>query len=1018
MSDPPTGTVTFFFTDIEGSTHLLQHLGDVRYAQVLADQRRIMRAAFAHWRGHEFHTEGDAFLVAFPTAADAVAAAAAALRALAAHPWPDGAPVRVRVGLHTGEAILVGEGYVGLDVHRTNRVMSAGYGGQVLLSQATREHLDGNLPEGLSLRDLGEHRLKDLTTPEHLYQLVIPGLPGTFPPPKTLDAVSNNLPIQQTSFIGRERETEEVKHLLRSSRLVTLMGPGGAGKTRLAIQVAADLIEDFKHGAWLVELEPLRDPNLVVQTIATTLGVREVAGRALLESLIDYLQPKSLLLVVDNCEHLVESCAGTLGALLRVCPTLRVLATSRDALGVAGEATFQIPPLARPDARRRYSVDELAQFAAVRLFVERAVQSDSAFALNDSNASPVARITQRLDGIPLAIELAAAQVSTLSAADIDTRLNDRFLLLTGGRSALPHHQTLRATIDWSYDLLGAGERPLFRRLSVFSGGFALDAVEAICGWDEVDVVDLLDVLTHLVDKSLVHTEARDGDVRYRMLETVRQYGQEKLVEAEEAESLRRRHMAWFLELAEQHEPELRGPEQIQALEALEVEVDNLRAALQWGGSAGEARADGMRLAAALGRFWEMRGYLSEGLEWLEGFLRVGGGPPSDSRARALYGAAVLALRQGDYTKSEALSSESLRIFRSRGEARGTALSLNLLGLLARNRADIGKAQQYLDESLEISRAAGLPWPRAEALSIMGLTMRRAGNMDGAQTCATESLELWRETGDKRGLAASVSHLGTVARYFADYERARALHEESLALQREIGDKLEITASLISLGAVALEQGDNDRATELFGESLALSEEMGNKFGAAASLGNLAIVARHQGNHEQARQLLERSKDLWHQLDDKHSMAITTRIQAMVATAQGNHAQAVSLFQESLALSQPLGDRLGIAESMEGLAAVAIAEGQAERAVRLLGAAEALREAAHTPIRPADLAEHRGIVAAAQAAVREQTFQRLWAEGRAMSLEQAVASASAVDLAHPAIPDSIDVPAGSADAIMR
>ena len=995
MPDPPTGTVTFFFTDIEGSTHLLQHLGDDRYAQVLADQRLIMRAAFANWRGHEFHTEGDAFLVAFTTAADAVGAAAEALRALAAHTWPDGAPVRVRIGLHTGEATLAGGGYLGLDVHRTNRVMGAGYGGQVLLSQATREHLNGNLPDGVTLRDLGEHRLKDLTHPEHLYQLVIAGLPATFPPPKTLDIVSNNLPIQQTSFIGREREIEEVKLLIKAGRLVTLMGPGGAGKTRLAIQVAADLIEEFKHGAWLIELVSLRDPALVVQTIASTLGVREVAGRALLDSLIDYMQPKTLLLVMDNCEHLVESCAVTLSALLRVCPNLRVLATSRDALGVAGEATYQIPPLARPDARRRYSVEELAAFAAVRLFVERAVQGDPVFALNESNATPVARITQRLDGIPLAIELAAAQVSALSPAEIDARLNDRFLLLTGGRSNLPHHQTLRATIDWSYDLLGDVERPLFRRLSVFSGGFPLDAAEAVCAGDEIDVIDLLDTLTHLVDRSLVHTDTLRGDVRYRMLETVRQYGQEKLVEAAEAEPLRDRHMAWFLELAERHEPKLRGPEQVHALEALDVEVDNLRAALQWGSSAGERREDGVRMAAALSRFWEMRGYLSEGLEWLDGLLRASGSASSDSRARALYGAAVLALRQGDYAKAATLCEECLRIFRSRGDARGTALSLNLLGLLARNRADIAMAQQYLDESLEITREAGLRWPRAEALSILGLTMRRAGNMDGAQDCASESLTLWRDIGDKRGLAASVSHLGTVARYFADYERARAYHEESLALQREIGDKLEITTSLISLGVVAMEQGDNGRATELFRESLALSEEMGNRFGAAASLGNLAIVARHQGNQEEARQLLERSKELWRQLDDKHSLAITTRIQAMVATAQGNRDQAVALYQESLALSQPLGDRLGIAESMEGLAAIAVAEGQAERATRLLGGAEALREAAQTPIRPADRVEHESIVRAVRAVVKEETFKRLWAEGRAMPIEQAVADAAQI-----------------------
>ena len=997
MPDPPTGKVTFFFTDIEGSTHLLQHLGDQRYAHVLADQRRIMRAVFQDWRGHEFHTEGDAFLVAFAKASDAVGAAAAALQALAAHTWPEGAPVRVRIGLHTGEAVPAGGGYLGLDVHRTNRVMSAGYGGLVVLSQATREDLGSAVPDGVTLRDLGEHRLKDLAHPEHLYQLVIPGLPAEFPPPKTLDVVSNNLPIQQTSFIGREQEIEEVKRLLGASRLVTLMGAGGAGKTRLSIQVAADLTDGFKHGAWLVELEPIRDPNLVVQTMASTLGVREVAGRALLDSLTDYLQLKTLLLVVDNCEHLVESCALTLGALLRVCPNLRVLATSRDALGVAGEATYRIPPLSRPDARRRHSVEELAQFAAVRLFVERAVQSNPQFALGENNAGPVARITQRLDGIPLALELAAAQVTALSAAEIDARLNDRFQVLTGGRSHLPHHQTLRATIDWSYDLLGETERPLFRRLSVFSGGFALEAAEEICAGGEIDVIDLLDLLTRLVDKSLVVAEGLNGEVRYRMLETVRQYGQEKLVEAENAESLQRRHMAWFRELAEQNEERLRGPEQIRALEVLEGDVDNLRAALQWGRSPGAGRDGGMRLAAALSRFWLLRGYVSEGRAWLDEALAAPADDLPQVQARALYAAVALSFAQGEYAYAWIRAEEALFLFRQERDDAGAALTLNVMGNVCRNRGDYERAEQLLKESAEIGRRLSSTWPLAESLNLLGLVARRRGDHATAQVFFSESLALWREIGDRWGLAASLGHLGVVARYQRDYPRSRELHEESLALRRELGDKFDMTSSMISLGTVALEQEDYDRAHDLFTEALEVGRELGYKVVVGAALGNLGIVAFHRGDHARAAALIEESKAMWAELDDRRAIAGALTLLGTVAHAEGNQVRAAALHREGLGLHVGLGNTIGIAESLEGLAYVGIASGLSATAAGLLGFSEALRRTNGIPLPPSDRPAYERAVSALRAQMEEQAFAAAWQQGRTMSIEQAVETSRQIEI---------------------
>ena len=419
----PTGSVTFLFTDIEGPTGLLQHLGDQRYAEILLEYHKIVRAAFEAGGGYEVDTQGDSSLIAFGSAHSAAATAAAAQRAINAHHWPEGAPIRVRMGLHTGDPTVAGGRYFGLDVHRAARIMAVGYGGQILLSQATHDLVKQALPDDLTVRDLGEHRLKDLARLEHIFQIVIPGLPAEFPALKTLDVISNNLPIQLTTFIGREREIEEVKRSLGASRLLTLMGAGGSGKTRLAVQVAADLIEQFEKGVWLVELAPVSDPSLVVQAVAATFRVREASGRTLMDLLANYLDSKSLLLILDHCEHLAAACAELAGALLHACPNLRIVATSRAALGVAGEAIYHVPPLSCPDPTQVRSLDQLGQFEAVQLFVERTVGSRPRFVLTEANRRAVADICYRLDGLPLAIELAAARVKVLTVDQIAARLH-------------------------------------------------------------------------------------------------------------------------------------------------------------------------------------------------------------------------------------------------------------------------------------------------------------------------------------------------------------------------------------------------------------------------------------------------------------------------------------------------------------------------------------------------------------------------------------------------------------------
>ncbi len=987
----PTGTVTFLFTDIEGSTELLQRVGDQPYKGLLEQHHRLMRESFEPRGGREVDTQGDAFFVAFPDATGAIAAAVAAQHAMGLHSWPEGVKIRVRMGMHTGEPTLGPGGYVGIDVHRAARICSAGYGQQILISERTFSQAEAALPDGVALRDLGEHRLKDLARPEHLFQVIIPGLPAEFPPLKSLDIRTTNLPsIELTSFVGREREMAAVKQQLSTSRLVTLMGPGGAGKTRLALQVAADLFETFPKGVWLAELAPLSDPSLVTQTVATVLGVREVSGRPLLETLIDYLRTRDLLILLDNCEHLIEATAQLAGALLRGCSKLRLLATSREALRTAGEATFRVPSLVSPDPRRVTSVEELMQADATRLFLERAALSNPRFVVTEANAPAVAQICRCLDGIPLAIELAAARVKVLPVEQIARRLDDRFRLLTSGfRTSLPHHQTLRAAVDWSYDLLSEGEKVLFRRLAVFPGGFLLEAAEAVCAGDGLSVEDVLDLVSRLVDKSLLITEAVDGDIRYRILETIRHYSRGRLVDSGEADTIRDRHLRWYQDLAGRAAPELQGADQLVWLERLEQEHDNLRAALEW---AREDRIDaGLQLAGALYRFWGLRGFLSEGREWLEGLLAKGQGASTGARANAAYGAGLLAFAQGDYDRAEVASSESLRWYHQIGDTPGMVLSLNTLGIVARNRGEYQKARVLLDESLTLSRQSGHTWALAEALNILGVTARRQGDRESATAMFEESLARWRVLADKWGLASSLGHLGVVARLQGDYERARALHEESLALRRQLGDKQYIAAALSSLGIVARHLGDYEQAGALFDESLVLSRELGDKLSIAATLCTLGLVVHRQGDDDRAAALLRESLALSREQGDKLNYAAALCNLGFVTARQGDIEQAAALHNESLDLFRELGNTPGIADCLLGRAIVAMAKGQPESVACLLGAAEAVcRGRASLP--PSDQAEHDRAIEAVRALLSDDAFAAAWARGQAMSPEEAIEEA--------------------------
>lgn len=826
MPGLPTGTVTFLFTDIEGSTRLLARLGD-RYASILAACRQLLRTSCADQNGREIGTEGDGFFAAFSTARDALAAAVSAQRALSARSWPDGADVRIRMGIHTGEAALTDAGYVGIDVHVAARICAAAHGGQVLLSQAAAL-LTGNLPPGIALRHMGSHRLKDLADPQPLFQLVSERLRSDFPLLRTLDNLPNNLPHQLTSFVGRDREVAEIKTLLSGTRLLTLTGAGGSGKTRLALQVVADLLDQYPDGVWLTELASLSVPALLPQAAASVLGVAERPGRPLDETLLEHLRSRSMLLVFDNCEHLLQACASLVDVILRRCPHVRVLATSREGLGIAGELTFRVPSLSLPDPGVS-GPDDLMRYEAARLFVERAKASNVKFRLTEGNVRAVAQVCGRLDGIPLALELAAARVNVLTVEQLAARLDDRFAVLTAGsRVALPRQQTLRATMDWSYDLLSESERTVLRRFSAFVGGCPLEAAEAVCSGPGIEPQDVLDLLTLLVNKSLVIAETPGAEVRYRMLETIRQYAQERLRASGEAAESQRRHRHWYLRLAQQAAERIVGPEQLMWLNRLELEHENLRAALEWRSPEAADAERRLRLAGALVRFWDYHTHWGEGRTWLEAALAGSHEMKSTARTTALAGAGFMAWRQGDYRSALALYDECLVLARELGDQKSVAEALEGQGLVAVLNGRFDSATTLLEESLDLAQRLEDSWLIASVSAQLAAVSRWKGDYAKAVALCERSLAMYRLLGGKRGIAYSLRLLAHAVRLSGDLARAADLYRESLTLFRETGDKWVATECIEGLALIANAQGDEVRAARLLGTVEAARELFGIK----------------------------------------------------------------------------------------------------------------------------------------------------------------------------------------------
>jgi predicted ATPase/class 3 adenylate cyclase/DNA-binding CsgD family transcriptional regulator len=829
MAEPPSGTVTFLLTDIEGSTTLWEEASEAMRV-ALARHDALFELAVRQRGGVDVKPrgEGDSRFAVFAAAPDAIAAAMAIQRAFAAEPWPTPRPIKVRIGLHTGRAEVRDNDYYGSTVNRCARIRSLGHGGQVLVSEATAALVRDDLSDGMTLHELGEHRLKDLTRPERLFQVVSPELGAELRPLASLDAGTHNLPVQPTSLLGRERDVEEVCARLRNgARLVTLTGPGGTGKTRLGLQVAAELLDAVEHGAYLVLLAPISDPALVASTIAQTIGAPDAGGTPPLDVLKAYLREREMVLLLDNFEQILPA-ATDVADLLASCPRLTVLVTSRAPLQIGGEHEYPVPPLDLPDRTAAPSVDELARNPAVALFVERASAIKPDFALTETNATAIAQICTRLDGLPLAIELAAARSRLLSPEAMLPRLGSSLALLTGGRRDLPARQrTLRDTIAWSYNLLPEAERRLFWRLGVFAGGFTLEAAEAICDHQADLGIDVLDGIEALAANSLLRRDEGSARApRFTMLETIRELAVEYLNANAEGQAIRARHLAWCGDLVERGASARPGQSRGEWLDQLEIEHANIRSALNWSLDPSGGLDFGLRLALTLsGTFWPIRGHFHEARRWLSTILaRVSS--PVAGRATALNRAGYLAVRQSDYAAATPLLEEALVIWRSLGDSVGVATTLQTLATAAHHQRDYDRAWSMFEESLALHRQSHNLAGTEMALLYFADLARDCSRYVESAAAYEEGRAIAEQRGDTHGVAYALRGLGHVARSRGAYPQARTLLHDSLRLLKELRDRRCIPLCLEGIACLAVGPSWAERAARLLGAAHVTQEATG------------------------------------------------------------------------------------------------------------------------------------------------------------------------------------------------
>ena len=909
----------------------------------MARHERLLRRLVVAHRGDVVKGMGDGVLAVFASANDALSAAIEIQLEL----HREGA-VRARVGLHTGEAEFRNNDYYGLAVNRCQRVMAAAHGGQIVLTLATKEVLARPLPNGVTVLDLGRHRLRDVAEALRLFQVAHPDLRADFPPLRGADTFAHNLPAELTGFVGREVELAETTSALDSSRLVTLTGIGGGGKSRLALRAAADLLEDAPGGVWLVELAFLAEPGLVPRLIAQAVGVPEEPGRRLLDSVVIRLRDAPALLVLDNCEHLLEASAQAADQLLRAVPGLKILATSRQRLGVPGETVYVVSPMSVPDEAESRSPEGAIRHDAVRLFAQRAGQAVSGFRVTDANCVDVGRICRAVDGIPLALELAAGRVAGLSVGQIADRLAGRLEIVGGSGGTAEHrHRTMLATLDWSHDLLSPQERELLAQLAAFRGSFDLEQVEAICDVEGLD--ELLGPVMALVDKSLLTRDPATG--RYRLLEPVRRYAWDKLVETGQDDALARRHAAYFAAMVEGAASGA-DADQSTRLDRLEQEHDNLRAALRWSLEAGEGDL-ALRIGSEAWDFWKLRGHVTEGRTWLEQALEASQDAPPAVLARALRGAGDLAAGQGDDQRAREYLVRSLELAERLGDDAGAAATLTRLAGLPHRRGDLGEATRLLEDALARARRSGDPLRLGHILASLALLSEDQGRTAEAEAYVTEALENRGKTRDLYVATDALLAEGEIGINRGDWDRARRALEEALQAARNAGFTDVISWATAYLGKLAVVEGQIDEGERLLSEGLAMFQKLGHPLGASWAMRHLGRAALEQGDATRAEALLR---------------------------------EALRISLEQVRPDVPL--------VLQAIAELEERRGSWERAATLSGAAEATRQrmGLNLPTR------EQSVASAAKDALRArlgaERFEELAGRGAVMSLEEAGAYAGA------------------------
>jgi predicted ATPase/class 3 adenylate cyclase/DNA-binding CsgD family transcriptional regulator len=1020
----PAGTVTFLLTDIEGSSRMWEQDPNAAAAAV-GRHDELLGAAITHHGGMRpvDQGEGDSMLAVFARAADAVAAALQAQRAIAAERWPTAEPLRVRMAIHTGDAQFRDDGnYAGPALNRCARLRDLGHGGQILLSRATHDLVCDHLPEGAAVRDLGSYQLRDLDRPEHVFQLCHAELSPRFPPLRSSAGGRTNLPHQLTTFVGRERELAALAQLVPASRLVTLTGAGGCGKTRLAVEVAAGLLDEFADGVWWVDLAALSDPDLLPGAVASAMGIPETSGAPLMDVLAGVLAGRRTLVVLDNCEHLVDACAALCQSLLEAGPRLVVLATSREPLGLEGETTWRVPSLTV--AEETAPTTSLIDCEAARLFVDRAIHARPTFRLSDEGARTLVRICRRLDGIPLAIELAAARTRVLTLEQIAAGLDDRFrLLVSGRRTALSRQRTLEASVDWSYGLLEDDQRTLFRRLSVFAGTFDLEAAEAVGAGDRLEPHRVFDLLLQLVDRSLVQPHEDGG--RYRLLETIRQYGWQKALDAGDVEVLRDRHLAHYAALAQRAGPLLEVGGTVAWLERLDAELDNLRAAMDWASTGGSAAA-GLRLAAGCAIYWEARAHFAEARARMTELLERCD-PDPHLRAEVLVALELMALDGSDVDGVVSYSEQAVELARAAGSSTLQARALTYRGGMMA-LADPAAAIAPLSEGLERAREAGDVHCANWAGQFLGAAHQQLGDMATARRVLDNTVAATRAEGDLYNLSGALywrglCHLATGR--LADAERDfRGGCELASMLQDFTGRLFWVMVGLtVGLG------GRHDEARAVIDDTVSVARETKNDFTLACGLTALAFLERATGDVDATAAAAEEATDLWRAMGLRgwlapHALALlgwaamrrgdleraATALEEGLTASAGPPAASWVLVTQALVarrrgdaldaedrarrcLAEVGAESLIVADALEALAGALIDLCDHEDAARILGAAAAVRTRQGHVRAVADEPEYQADLEVVRDVIGDEAFSEAWGQGAALSAEEAVAFAT-------------------------